>query len=152
MSRTSLIAVLLSHAAALPVRRFGWDRSFSSPHAPVQLCGVSKTHTVKCPHPVRTPGCVSLHLPATPPVVRHDSATPITTLHSENMSSGTLCILLVGIGVAAKVIWELYLSPIARQRIPGPKLAAVSDIWHTWVQIRGYRTFTFHELFEVSAL
>jgi len=67
------------------------------------------------------------------------------------MNSGTLLALLVGFSVVAKAIWELYLSPLARQRIPGPRLAAVSDFWHTWLQIRGRRTFTFHELFEVSA-
>jgi len=69
-----------------------------------------------------------------------------------SMNSGAIGLLLVGIGVAAaRAIWHLYLSPLARQRIPGPKRAAVSDFWHYWVQLRRRRTFAFHDAFEVSA-
>ena len=66
------------------------------------------------------------------------------------MDVSTLVILIVGIGVLVKAIWELYLSPLARQHIPGPKRAAVSNAWDYWVQIRKRRTLTFHDLFEVS--
>jgi len=66
------------------------------------------------------------------------------------MNSSTLAILLAGIGVVAKVLWTLYLSPLARQRIPGPKLAAVSDMWDYWMQFRGCRTFAVHDLFTVT--
>jgi len=69
-----------------------------------------------------------------------------------NISLSTLAILLVGIGVVAKVLWTLYLSPLARQRIPGPKRAAVSDLWDYWMQFRGCRTFVVHDLFEVSLI
>ena len=65
------------------------------------------------------------------------------------MDVNIVALLAVGVAAAAKLLWELYLSPLARQRIPGPKRAAVSDLWHYWVQVRLRRTFTFHELFEV---
>jgi len=51
--------------------------------------------------------------------------------------------------IAAKFLWELYLSPVAQQCIPGPKRAAVSDLWSFWLLVRRRRTLTFHNLFEV---
>ena len=68
------------------------------------------------------------------------------------MNTTTVGILLAAIGTVARVIWYLYLSPLARQRIPGPKRAAVSNVWDYWVQVRRRRTSTFHDLFEVSTL
>jgi len=65
------------------------------------------------------------------------------------MDVNIVALLAVVVAAAAKLLWELYLSPLARQRIPGPKRAAASDLWHYWVQVRLRRTFTFHELFEV---
>lgn len=59
--------------------------------------------------------------------------------------------LIAGLGALAKVIWELYFSPLARQHIPGPKRAAVSDIWSYWQLLRRRRVMTFHSLFEVRA-
>jgi len=143
----------LNYAAALLLRRTRRDRSSSTPGVPVRVNGVSKTahrHHI-CPQPARCPSLVSPQS-ATAQRPRLLFALCFTGNDSSTvgMNSSTVGILIVGVGVAAKVIWELYLSPLARQRIPGPKRAAVSEIWHTWVQIRGYRTFTFHELFEVS--
>jgi len=66
------------------------------------------------------------------------------------MDIRTLVMLAIGVAVLAKVLWELCLSPLARQGIPGPKRAAVSDIWYRWLQVSGQCTFTFHSLFEVS--
>jgi len=66
------------------------------------------------------------------------------------MNSSALGILVFGVGVVAKVIWELYLSPVGRQHIPGPKWAAVSDIWDYWMQVRRRRGLAYHDLFEVS--
>ena len=66
------------------------------------------------------------------------------------MDVSTLVILIVGIGVLFKAIWELYLSPLARQRIPGPKRAAVSSVWSYWVLLRGRRAFAYHDVFQVS--
>ena len=57
--------------------------------------------------------------------------------------------LIVGLSVVARLLWNLYLSPLACQRIPGPKRAAVSDVWHYWLQVRRRRTLSFHDLFEV---
>ncbi|KZV87269.1 cytochrome P450 [Exidia glandulosa HHB12029] len=57
-----------------------------------------------------------------------------------------LAAAVVAIGV--KVVWELVLSPLARQRIPGPKLAAVSNAWFEWVTLRFRRTASVHELFK----
>jgi len=65
------------------------------------------------------------------------------------MDFSTSLTLTVGIAIAAKVIWEIYLSPLARQRIPGPKRVAVSDLWNYWLQLRLRRTLGYHELFEV---
>ena len=68
------------------------------------------------------------------------------------MDASTLVTLFIGIALVAKVAWELYLSPLARQRIPGPKRAAVSDIWQYWLQIRHRRTLGFHAIFEVRVV
>ncbi|EJD53380.1 cytochrome P450 [Auricularia subglabra TFB-10046 SS5] len=57
-----------------------------------------------------------------------------------------LAIAVAAIGV--KVVWELGLSPLARQRVPGPKLAAVSNAWFEWVTLRFRRTASVHELFK----
>lgn len=57
-----------------------------------------------------------------------------------------LAIAVAAIGV--KVVWELALSPLARQRIPGPKIAAVSNAWFEWVTLRFRRTASVHELFK----
>ena len=65
------------------------------------------------------------------------------------MDTTTSVVLVAGIALVAKVVWELYLSPLARQQIPGPKWAAVSDFWQYWWQFRKRRTLEFHAIFEV---
>jgi len=65
------------------------------------------------------------------------------------MDTKAILLFVSGIAVAAKVVWELYLSPLARQRIPGPKRAAISDVWQYLLQLRGIRVTTFHDVFEV---
>jgi len=65
------------------------------------------------------------------------------------MESKYLAILLLRAILVSKVAWELYLSPVARQHIPGPRRAAISDLWQYWLQFRRRRTLTFHRLFEV---
>jgi len=66
-----------------------------------------------------------------------------------DMGVSALLMLVVGSSIAAKVVWELYLSPLARQRIPGPKWAAISDFSHNWLQLRRCRVWAYHDLFEV---
>jgi len=93
-------------------------------------------------------------------VVRRDAARHIFVMlqqawliksvyQSVDMEFNAFLLLAVGIAAAANLLWELYLSPLVCQCIPGPKWAAASDLWHYWVQVRLRRTFTFHELSEV---
>ena len=68
-----------------------------------------------------------------------------------NMDAKALLLLIVGGAGVAKVLWNLYLSPLARQRLPGPKRAAVTEIWGYWSQLRQRRSLNIHGLFEVRA-
>jgi hypothetical protein len=49
----------------------------------------------------------------------------------------------------AKSVWNLYLSPLARQRIPGPTLAALSNAWIEWHGLRQDKYLAVHAMFEV---
>ncbi|KAH7097809.1 cytochrome P450 [Auriculariales sp. MPI-PUGE-AT-0066] len=50
--------------------------------------------------------------------------------------------------IVLRVIWNLRLSPLARQRIPGPWYAAISDIWYGWHGVTCDRTPALAQLFE----
>jgi len=67
------------------------------------------------------------------------------------MDAKALLLLIFGGAGVAKVLWNLYLSPLARQRLPGPKWAAVAEIWYYWSQLRQRRSLNIHGLFEVRA-
>ncbi|EJD32604.1 cytochrome P450, partial [Auricularia subglabra TFB-10046 SS5] len=54
----------------------------------------------------------------------------------------------LGGAVVWKVVYELYLSPLGRQKIPGPKLLAVSNAWYQLSMLARRRTFNIHDLFE----
>ena len=62
-------------------------------------------------------------------------------------------LLLTGtIGAAAATIqalWNLFFSPLARQKIPGPPLAAISEIWWSWHGLRFQRIHALHTAFKV---
>jgi len=65
------------------------------------------------------------------------------------MDFRVLMVFAIGISVTAKVLWELHLSPLGRQHIPGPKWMTISNASHYWLQFRQNRTWVFHDLFEV---
>ena len=65
------------------------------------------------------------------------------------MDVKALLLLIVGGAGVAKVLWNLYLSPLARQRLPGPKRAAMAEIWDYWSQLRQRRSLNIIRLFEV---
>jgi len=71
---------------------------------------------------------------------------------ASQMDSYTLSTLIVGVVLMTKVLWELQFSPLARQHIPGPKWAAISDLWTYWLMIRRRRTSTYDRLFGVRVL
>ena len=76
---------------------------------------------------------------------------PTPPVEAMNMDAKALLLLIVGGAGVAKVIWNLYLSPLARQRLPGPKRAAVAEIWDYWSQLHQRRSLNIHGLFEVRA-
>ncbi|KAH7097739.1 cytochrome P450 [Auriculariales sp. MPI-PUGE-AT-0066] len=56
-------------------------------------------------------------------------------------------LLVGGTAILVRALWNTLWSPLARQRIPGPLLAALSDVWYQWHGVRGTRVHAIHALF-----
>jgi len=57
----------------------------------------------------------------------------------------------IGVKVVLSVLWNGFLSPLARQRIPGPCLASFSEVWWSWHGTRFNRAHALHAAFLVSS-
>ncbi|KAH7099063.1 cytochrome P450 [Auriculariales sp. MPI-PUGE-AT-0066] len=49
---------------------------------------------------------------------------------------------------ASRILWDLKLSPLARQRIPGPAIAAVTELWYFWRGVKLDRPMALDKLFK----
>ncbi|KAH7097811.1 cytochrome P450 [Auriculariales sp. MPI-PUGE-AT-0066] len=56
--------------------------------------------------------------------------------------------IAVALAVLIRVLWNIKFSPLARQGIPGPTYAAVSDFWFQFQTIRFKRVFEIERLFK----
>jgi len=56
------------------------------------------------------------------------------------------------ISAAIKTTWRLYMAPLARSNIPGPTIAAASDVWFDYQALRRNRVWAICGLFQVRTL
>ena len=75
--------------------------------------------------------------------------------HPESrIPTGSRLFLLLGGAIGAKFVlstlWNAIFSPLARQGIPGPRLASFSELWWSWHGVRFNRVHALHAAFQVS--
>ncbi|KAH7099062.1 cytochrome P450 [Auriculariales sp. MPI-PUGE-AT-0066] len=59
--------------------------------------------------------------------------------------SGVLVLLTI---LTGRIVWNITLSPLARQRIPGPAAAVATELWYQWHGVRMDRTMAIDKLFK----